>query len=166
VSGGSFNYLYLAEDPGSREDTDHMIFELEALAAEGVPGAALAAAETRIVRAQGRAEQEKSWAVPEDPLRSVWHDVEWWRSADYGRDQVVDGLAAYVNDRAEQPPIPVVYRNHRGEVATRNVRPLLVRFGSTEYHKKPQWLLEVWDCDKGAARTFALADCDFDGADW
>lgn len=68
-------------------------------------------------------------------------------------------------EETESPPIvEVVYRNHRGEVATRRVTPLRVRFGSTEHHRTPQFLLEVFDHDRLAARTFALRDCDFDSA--
>ena len=51
----------------------------------------------------------------------------------------------------------VAYRNYRGEVAVRTVRPLRLWFGSTEYHPEDQWLLDVWDEDKGAERTYALS---------
>lgn len=60
--------------------------------------------------------------------------------------------------------IDVVYRNHRGDVATRTVTPRQVWYGTTEWHPRPQWLLDVWDHGKNAERTYALADCDFDSA--
>ena len=65
------------------------------------------------------------------------------------------------NEKPETPVITVTYRNWRGETAQRRVRVMSVRFGRTDYHPEPQYLLEVWDEDKGAPRTYALADCDF-----
>ncbi len=49
--------------------------------------------------------------------------------------------------------------NHRGERAERIVIPHpddALRWGSTEYHKEPQWLLEAYDVTKEAPRTFAM----------
>lgn len=51
----------------------------------------------------------------------------------------------------------VAYRNYRGEVAVRTFYPRRLWFGSTEYHPEEQWLLDVWDVDKDAERTYALA---------
>lgn len=51
----------------------------------------------------------------------------------------------------------VAYRNYRGEVAVRSFYPRRLWFGSTEYHPEEQWLLDVWDLDKDAERTYALA---------
>ena len=51
-----------------------------------------------------------------------------------------------------------LYRNHRGEIAWRWVAPRLVRWGTSEHHPEPQWLLEGIDLDKAAERTFALKD--------
>jgi hypothetical protein len=82
-------------------------------------------------------------------------------------------LAGDMQDLAPLPPldevpplVSVYYRNYRGESASRRVTPLRVRFGTTEHHKEPQFLLEVFDHDKRAARTFALAECDFDSERW
>ena len=33
----------------------------------------------------------------------------------------------------------------------------MLRFGSTQWHPEPQWLLQAWDVDKDAERDFALA---------
>lgn len=54
--------------------------------------------------------------------------------------------------------VSLVYRNHRGEVATRRLRPKHIWFGSTEWHREPQWLLEAFGLDKQAVRDFALRD--------
>lgn len=51
------------------------------------------------------------------------------------------------------------YVNHRGEKGERRVRPTgPIYFGSTEFHKEGQWLMEAWDLDKDATRVFALKD--------
>ncbi len=49
------------------------------------------------------------------------------------------------------------YVNHRGEQATRTVRPIRIWFGSTCYHPEPQWLLECFDLDKMSTRDYAMS---------
>lgn len=49
-----------------------------------------------------------------------------------------------------------LYRNHRGKTAWRHVAPKFIRWGTSEHHPEPQWLLEAHDIHKGADRTFAL----------
>lgn len=56
------------------------------------------------------------------------------------------------------PRARFVYRNCKGEVSERTVVPGSVRFGSTEYHPATQWLMDTWDCDRKAVRTFAMRD--------
>lgn len=59
-------------------------------------------------------------------------------------------------------PIKVVYRNHRGEFGLRLITPTEIRFGVSVFHgSDAQWLLECFDHDRLAYRTYALADCDF-----
>lgn len=59
--------------------------------------------------------------------------------------------------------VRIRYRNYRGETAIRHIRPQHIWFGSTSWHPQPQWLMEATDLDKGAERSFALADIlDFD----
>lgn len=62
---------------------------------------------------------------------------------------------------AEAAQITMTYRNWRGEVAQRTIRPVALWFGRTDWHPEPGWLLNAWDCDKGERRDFALADCQF-----
>lgn len=64
-------------------------------------------------------------------------------------------------DDALECKIKVRYRNHRGVVAVRTITPVRLRWGRTEYHPEPQWLLECYDHDRKAHRSYALADCDF-----
>jgi hypothetical protein len=53
------------------------------------------------------------------------------------------------------------YKNYRGELSSRHVRPLgPPRWGTSEWYPEPQWLLMAWDLDKGAAREFALDNID------
>jgi hypothetical protein len=156
VSGGSFDYLCYAEDPGLHERIGDMVAELDAL---DTPRSRLAAAMTAQVQQDARVRAGWAQYDPLAKLRAVWHAVEWWCSGDWSFDRVHRELARF--DEAVPPPIDVVYENHRGEVAYRMVRPIGVRFGATEWHSEPQWLLEVWDVEKDAHRTFALDRCDF-----
>lgn len=59
---------------------------------------------------------------------------------------------------APAPPRPLVvlYRNWEGKEEERRILPTAIRWGSNQWHETPQWLIDVWDCDKQAERTFAL----------
>lgn len=61
------------------------------------------------------------------------------------------------------PHIEVKYKNWRGETAIREIRPYVVYYdrNGTEFHPQPGWFLEVYDIERQAIRTYALADCDF-----
>lgn len=50
------------------------------------------------------------------------------------------------------------YRNWRGEMATRRLRPVAFWHGSTEWHPTPGLMLKAVDLDKDAERDFAVAD--------
>ena len=54
--------------------------------------------------------------------------------------------------------ILIRYTNYRGETALRRIIPISLRFGSTQWHPEPQWLLEAFDLDRRAARAFAFKD--------
>ena len=55
-------------------------------------------------------------------------------------------------------PIKVKYKNYQGEIGIRNIIPQNVYYGSTEFHKTDQWLMDVWDVEKDAQRTYAMLD--------
>lgn len=57
--------------------------------------------------------------------------------------------------------ISLRYTNWRGDTAQRVIVPKRVWFGKTEHHPDPQWLLDCWDVDRNAERTYALAGCNF-----
>ena len=50
------------------------------------------------------------------------------------------------------------YVNYRGEQAVRLVRPISIWFGKTDWHPGEQWILEAFDLDRQAQRSFALKD--------
>lgn len=50
------------------------------------------------------------------------------------------------------------YINYKGIKSTRNVIPMSLYFGSTEFHPENQWLMVAYDLDKHCERTFALKD--------
>ena len=54
--------------------------------------------------------------------------------------------------------ITFTYRNWRGETSRRIAERLGVRFGSTEWHPEPQWLMGAVDVEKGESREFAMRD--------
>lgn len=56
--------------------------------------------------------------------------------------------------------IMIDYTNHAGVRAVREIIPLLngIRFGSTDWHHEPQWLLDAHDVGKDDMRTFAMKD--------
>jgi hypothetical protein len=56
------------------------------------------------------------------------------------------------------PAIRFVYQNYAGKIAVRNAVPVRMTFGSNEWHKQRQWLMEAFDLDQGAMRTFAVKD--------
>lgn len=55
-------------------------------------------------------------------------------------------------------PIKVKYTNYRGEAAVRTIVPIRFYFGKTEYHPEEQWLVELWDIERGAIRIYALKE--------
>lgn len=52
----------------------------------------------------------------------------------------------------------VHYTNYKGVRKKRNILPTSLWFGSTKHHPEDQWILTVWDLEKGDYRDFALKD--------
>lgn len=97
MSGGSFNYLYLAADLGQLGDRRGTIQEMaNALTEYRHPGAAIAAADTREVLALLAQADEVARR-----LADVWRAVEWHHSADSGTNRVHDALNEYASDIAQ-----------------------------------------------------------------
>jgi hypothetical protein len=59
---------------------------------------------------------------------------------------------------ASERTLKVRYTNYRGETAVREIVPQEIYWGKTEYHPEEQWLLRVWDVEKGAERVYAFKD--------
>lgn len=99
MSGGSFNYLYIAYNLDAMVDKRVHLIEMhraiKVLDETEFPGAALAANETqKLIDALSDAEMAVANASMQ--LRDVWHAVEWWHSNDYGPDQVAEELSEFV----------------------------------------------------------------------
>ena len=58
--------------------------------------------------------------------------------------------------------VTFTYKNYRDEISIRLVKPIMIAFGMTSFHREPQWLLHAWDLNKEAERTFAMKDIE----DW
>lgn len=54
--------------------------------------------------------------------------------------------------------VTIVYTNYKGVTATREILPLEILFGHTDWHPEDQWLLRAFDIAKQAERTFAVKD--------
>ena len=58
------------------------------------------------------------------------------------------------------PRFPVrvllVYTNHQQRIDSRLVTPLRLRFGTTPYYPRPQWLLDAFCWKARRPRTFAM----------
>lgn len=57
---------------------------------------------------------------------------------------------------APQDHATINYTNCEGITADRKIQPLHIWFGTTEYHKTPQFLLNAIDLDKNVERDFAM----------
>lgn len=71
-----------------------------------------------------------------------------------GREQPVSDESTVTSG----PAIRFVYENYAGKIAVRNAVPVRMTFGSNEWHKERGWLLEAFDLEHGAMRTFAVKD--------
>lgn len=52
--------------------------------------------------------------------------------------------------------VSILYTNHRQETARRRIIPRRLRFGMSDWHPDPQWLLDAVDIEKDQWRTFAM----------
>ena len=108
----------------------------------------------------GSAFIEEGWQAAETELRARELSVLWC-----GEVRSVPAHPA-THEEAEIGPVGFdptkrfgfTYRNHRGEVAKRQVWPMHLHFGATKWHPEPQWLLRGFDLDKMAERDFAMGD--------
>lgn len=71
--------------------------------------------------------------------------------------EIASALRASAGREMGGKPQRVTYTNWRGETSEREIRPLYLWYGSTEWHPEPQWLITARDCGKGVERDFALS---------
>lgn len=74
----------------------------------------------------------------------------------------MESTLAIGRQSADPPDLAVAVRidyvNWRGERAVRHIVPQRMYFGEVEWHPGLQWILDAWDVDKAAVRSFAIAD--------
>lgn len=74
----------------------------------------------------------------------------------------IDVMQTYITTResalASGKAVDVIYTNYRGDRLVRRIEPQRIWFGATDWHQEPQWLMDVFDIDRGAVRTFAMRD--------
>ena len=58
----------------------------------------------------------------------------------------------------QNTPLSFKYKNWKGKIGVRNVLPIKLWFGHTEFHTEDQWILKAWDLDKKDYRDFAVKD--------
>lgn len=61
-------------------------------------------------------------------------------------------------DKFTNRMVKIVYTNYRNETSSRNILPIQIYFGATEWHTDQQWLLKAYDIEKDAERCFAIKD--------
>jgi hypothetical protein len=54
--------------------------------------------------------------------------------------------------------VQIDYVNWRGERSIRHVLPRCLYLAEVEWHPGQQWILDAWDVDKQAVRSFAMKD--------
>lgn len=60
--------------------------------------------------------------------------------------------------QSENKKVVIDYTNWKGERGKRTITPHIMFWGSTNYHPDNQWLLNAFDEEKQAERTFAMKD--------
>lgn len=63
-----------------------------------------------------------------------------------------------MDNSGEKQIVRIIYTNYRNETAPRIIIPKRIFFDKTEWHPEEQWLLEAYDLDKKANRSFAMKD--------
>lgn len=61
-------------------------------------------------------------------------------------------------ERAVAGIVVIDYTNHRGERSERRILPSAIRYAEAEWHPGEQWLMDAFDLEKKADRTFAMKD--------
>jgi 2-hydroxy-3-keto-5-methylthiopentenyl-1-phosphate phosphatase len=54
--------------------------------------------------------------------------------------------------------IRIIYQNWKGIVGVREIHPIKIWYGSTDFHKEEQWFINAMDDEKKEMRDFAIKD--------
>lgn len=69
----------------------------------------------------------------------------------YKQDDIIEKVG-------ENPIMRFKYKNWQGKTSIRNVKPIELWYGDTNYHKENQWFMKAYDIDKCSERDFAMMD--------
>lgn len=95
------------------------------------------------------------WASFPQASRDAWHKAAAAARADL-TTQIASMQAAIENLTEGHPPVALDYTNHEGVRGVRRVKPLLIDYGTTDWHPEPGFLMPCWDMDRGAYRIYSL----------
>ena len=63
-----------------------------------------------------------------------------------------------IDNKATHTNIHIFYKNWKNITSERNIIPVKIWYGRTEFHNEEQWFMESFDLDKNDIRNFALKD--------
>ncbi|MDP3148201.1 MAG: hypothetical protein Q8N83_03630 [Ignavibacteria bacterium] len=58
----------------------------------------------------------------------------------------------------ENHKVKICYTNYRGETNFREIIPIKIWFGKTDWHPEEGWLMDVYDINKKAERSLSIKD--------
>ena len=61
--------------------------------------------------------------------------------------------------------VRIIYTNYRGETRIRKIIPKKIWFGHNEWHPTSQWILDAFDIEKSAERSFSMNEIRIWGLD-
>ena len=64
----------------------------------------------------------------------------------------------HICDKVINNPISFRYKNWKGETSIRNVIPIEMWYGNSDFHKGNQWFMKAFDTTKQDSRDFAMLD--------
>ena len=78
-----------------------------------------------------------------------------WLITPSGKEALRYAERAVADAKPDSRLVRIDYTNWKGERQQRTIHPLNMFWGSNEWHPQPQWLIEAFDLEKKAVRTFA-----------
>lgn len=151
--------------------TDDQALELLAVVRSNVVGHRASGEGTASLVPQQPDREQVRAVIAGEPSAAYDPGDEWLKQAEY--DPLIDGavwnldvegltdavMALLASSRPPpqpDPPVTVTYTNWQGETAERHIIPVGLWWGVTEWHPRSGWLLDAWDVDRQAMRSFSL----------